>query len=529
MATRVAMLNKSNISSMAIAFIVSLSLTIFICSILQPHWETVDDVGMSMLAHGYGYGPHNTGTPHLMYSNILWGHLVRGVPSFFYIPGYSWATYAVLVLFGSVLIYGLRVVRVGWILTLALWILTLIRPVLFPQFTINAGLLAVGAIICWKLYENNPQWPILWLGGTMAWASYLVRADEFFLVFLVALPLLPWKVLIRDQHVRWAMLGLLGILLMSEMIHRQAHQTKEWIFYKEMHQAIRPFVDYSAGAHLKEHPAMLQAHGFTINDIDLIGSWFFADSSVINPKRLQAMLKEFGSLAQQGKPLERVLFNFGGFWHSHLRVGALLILFMGIIIYSKRYTSALFLLLMAIVIIAIMGRPRILRIYVPLLILLQISPFLLGPILHGWRHKLVATLVLVATALQSLIAIQKSTLMSTSKPIELAEQPPYQVFIWQGADWGQHHWPLAPPLTTRFCDMSMIFWHPHSESQQTWAKENSFREMLMKPEGIPIYHQGRNLLPLHIYCSEHLGGKLVHLRDEIYGHRRIPWYQCVVE
>jgi hypothetical protein len=29
------------------------------------------------------------------------------------------------------------------------------RPILFPQFTINAGLLLLGAVICWRLLPDG--------------------------------------------------------------------------------------------------------------------------------------------------------------------------------------------------------------------------------------------------------------------------------------------------------------------------------------------------------------------------------------
>ena len=49
------------------------------CTLLSPRWETNDDVGMAMAAHGFGLAV--APTPALIYSNVLWGHLVQAIPS----------------------------------------------------------------------------------------------------------------------------------------------------------------------------------------------------------------------------------------------------------------------------------------------------------------------------------------------------------------------------------------------------------------------------------------------------------------
>ena len=38
----------------------------------EPLWETNDDVAMSMAAHGYGLAAYSS--PHLIFSNVVWGH-----------------------------------------------------------------------------------------------------------------------------------------------------------------------------------------------------------------------------------------------------------------------------------------------------------------------------------------------------------------------------------------------------------------------------------------------------------------------
>ena len=58
--------------AIAAAFVFSL------CLVFEARWETNDDVAMSMVAHGYGVAAF--GSPNLIFSNVLWGYLVRAVP-----------------------------------------------------------------------------------------------------------------------------------------------------------------------------------------------------------------------------------------------------------------------------------------------------------------------------------------------------------------------------------------------------------------------------------------------------------------
>ena len=134
---------------------ISTAFVILLCLLLEPRWETNDDIAMSMAAHGYGIA--GIGSPNLIFSNVLWGYLVRAIPGINGTVGYSIATIGVLVIVGTTVLYGLFRFGIKWPSALPVFVLLLARPVLFPQFTINAGLLAVGSIIYWSLYVKCKQ------------------------------------------------------------------------------------------------------------------------------------------------------------------------------------------------------------------------------------------------------------------------------------------------------------------------------------------------------------------------------------
>ena len=153
-----------------------------------------------MVAHGYGVAAF--GTPNIIFSNVLWGYLVRAIPQIGGILGYSIATLGVLITVGAVVLFGLYgSVRLHS--SLSMLALLLVRPVLLPQFTINAGLLLVSAIICCHLFARQDNWQARLIGCLLAFSSYLVRSNEFLLVLFVALPLLPWRTLLLRRFLRF--------------------------------------------------------------------------------------------------------------------------------------------------------------------------------------------------------------------------------------------------------------------------------------------------------------------------------------
>src|SRR5690242_5295495 len=146
-------------------------------------WETNDDPGMAMAAHGYGLAA--IGTPNLVYSNVLWGHLVRAIPSLGGVLGYSLAALAALFAAGWTLLHATRRAGAPWYAAIAGVYVVVIPAVLAPQFTLTAGLLTAAAVMAARDYARRRD--PAWLVGAVALglAGFLVRYEEFLLVLAV--------------------------------------------------------------------------------------------------------------------------------------------------------------------------------------------------------------------------------------------------------------------------------------------------------------------------------------------------------
>jgi hypothetical protein len=137
-----------------IALLSAVTIIVLFCLAFDPTYQSNDDVGMSMIAHGYGLVAY--GSPNLVFSNVLWGYVVRAIPTVNGVLGYSLATMVTLLVFGWATLYFLLRLGVRYFLGLPVVVLLLLTPTLFPQFTINAGLLSVAAILGWQAYARLP-------------------------------------------------------------------------------------------------------------------------------------------------------------------------------------------------------------------------------------------------------------------------------------------------------------------------------------------------------------------------------------
>ena len=64
------LINKN--SRLMLDIFISVVFVFTLCFFFDPHWETNDDIAMSMVVHGYGIA--SVGMPNLVFSNIVWGH-----------------------------------------------------------------------------------------------------------------------------------------------------------------------------------------------------------------------------------------------------------------------------------------------------------------------------------------------------------------------------------------------------------------------------------------------------------------------
>ncbi|MEM7600085.1 MAG: hypothetical protein AAF357_01565, partial [Verrucomicrobiota bacterium] len=221
-----------------------------ISTVFEPSWMTNDDAAMSMVAHGYGAIAE--ASPKLIFTNIYWGKVIQSLPTIGGVYGYSLATYLVLAV-SSILCF-LFLQRRGLLFweCSAILLTAIVVAVLFPQFTITAGMASVAAVLCLIEYSKTKQIQWLLLSIATGFIGFLIRKYEFALVVGVGLPFLPWAVLYRDLRfiVGAVLFGI--IVAFAFFSDKSFYESDDWSEYKTTVPTATEFVAYSIGPQLLE-------------------------------------------------------------------------------------------------------------------------------------------------------------------------------------------------------------------------------------------------------------------------------------
>lgn len=515
------------VSLIAAAAFVSL-----LCFLFSPRWETNDDAAMSMVAHGYGLAAQ--GMPNLIFSNIVWGYLVRLLPGFDGAPGYTVATLAVLIVVGTMLVYGMRRSGFGYVAALSTLALVLARPVLFPQFTLNAGLLMVAAIICWHLYaRQNNVWALA-AGCVLALCSFLVREPECLLILIVGLPLLPVRALWPRTAARLAAGMLVAAIAISALIDREAYRDAEWRAFSDLNPVRAKFTDFGMGGYLKQRPDILERHAYSTNDIDLIQNWFFVDPALANPQTLAQMTDEVGFAPVSSSALGNAWYGVQTFRHPSLIILVLAALALAVLRPTWPVAASWGLGLAAIIAMGLLGRPGVVRVYLPLVCLLVIAPLLGGPFLARRRHLATATLLAAATVNAFTIVAESRRFESVDRQLRdaIAGFPSDTVVVW-GSDFPYEA--VYPVLGTPSAAMSYRLYAfgvfalaPFAVAIAEEESGRGFLARLTSEAGLPIIADDQHLGYLDTYCRERLHGEPTELSARRYDRLRVSWRRCIV-
>lgn len=518
-----------------LALAVSLAAVTTLCVFLQPRWETNDDVAMSMVAHGYGISV--AGSPNLFFSNVIWGYFVRLIPQINGILGYSTATLAILVAFCTFVLYALRKTGLNWLLACAVAMLLLVRPVLFPQFTINSGLLTVGAVVCWHLYGRQGGRRTLIVGCLFAFAGFLIRSQEFLLVLLVSFPLLPWRKLVHDRDARMAALSLLIAICGSIFVDRLAYQSEDWKRFSELNSARAPFTDFGAGPLLKAQPEIVPRHGYSNNDIDLISTWFFVDPKIANPVALNAMISELGPIPTQQGALTKGWLGIKALINPVLTP----LVLAAILLLLTRPSRKLFLIwglcLAAFFALGMLGRPGVIRVYIPVLSLLVIVPlFTPGPRDKGQhiiRYRLTQVAVLMMAIFNAALVFSESKADEVSAGLTrsgLYNLPNTPIISWGSAFPFEAVYPVLKQsdaaLEYQLYSMGVFTLAPFSLAYFEQSAGRGLVDLLTSKHGALMIADERRYRSLNMYCSEHLHGALKELASTQYGQVRVAQIRC---
>ena len=358
----------------------SVAMAVVLC-LARKVWQTNDDIGMAMIAGGYGIA--SAPSAGLVFSNVAWGALLAALPKLGGIEPYSMLTYCALL--ASSLTIALALHRRGAppLMGAALLAAIFLPTLATPQFTLTSGYLAAAGLALLIAWKDSPSRLPLCLAGLLLVAAGLVRFLEMGFVVAVSLPFL-WTERPQRLPRRWIALAaaVLVALTAAHLLDVHYYGGEDWAAFRQMAPVRTLFTDYSLYPYFVAYPEAA-AHGpLHASDLALVSQWFYADPQVFTPAALAAPL-------QSVQWSSRALLNLSMSPHLLALVNdpqlmALLgLLVVPLLLLRRRAVPpllALALLLTTVVMLQILGRSGMVRVYMPAAATLAVLYLLLaGP------------------------------------------------------------------------------------------------------------------------------------------------------
>lgn len=498
---------------------------VLIYTIFEPRWETNDDAAMSMVAHGYGIAAE--ASPNLIFSNVIWGHVVQALPSINGVLGYSIATVCALFLSLITVLHILRLLGVGVIPAIAATALIYFRPAIFPQFTLNSGLLTCAAVLALLLYSRTKKPLILLAACVLTFVAYLIRSQEVLLILAISAPLLPWRTLVKDRRFGWAACCTVVTVAGAALYDRHSFDNETWSKFKDINLARAPYTDFRAGDRLKAKKDIYLNHGFTPNDIELISEFFFVDPTIANPPVLTAMLLELGPLAPANSGLAQGLESLSTLGSAAALPSVIIALLLSLARPNWKIFAAWGLFAAAVFTFGLLGRIGILRVLLPVVALLCFMALvnLYDPQEHSKlipfdaRGRTVGLIIGSTLAIAAIINIAwaapeskaASRAMAQTRK-DIATFPNEMIVAWGGGIKIEEIYPVfgtdQKARSVRIFPFGVFTDAPFSVAHDENRKGTGFTRRLTSRNGILIVAVKDNIERLSRWCQERIHGEL---------------------
>ncbi|MCD6307427.1 MAG: hypothetical protein J7M24_00370 [Candidatus Latescibacteria bacterium] len=270
-------------------------------------FQTNDDIGMLFIASGHGSSMEPD--EHLRYSHVILGFILKKLFTITQeVPWYGIYHFFVHFLSMAALAYAVldrsrSMKRIAFLLLyfgfVELFYLNNI------QFTITSCIAAQSGVFLFMSglhKETYGRWGMLAASFLLLLVSFLVRANGFFLMMLVSLPVMA-LILWEERRNRSSAAVFLGFWLvvgvtvfgLREYEKQYYNNDPAWEHFFEFSSLKSSFVDYKHIEYTKETKAVFDEVGWSRNDLDMMRSWFHADEDLYSIENLRKITSRFPS------------------------------------------------------------------------------------------------------------------------------------------------------------------------------------------------------------------------------------------
>jgi len=495
-----------------------------LCVLFDPRWETNDDVAMSMVAHGYGIAA--VASPNLVFSNVIWGYLVRLLPSMGGVLGYSIATLLVLYVSSFSIFYFMGKLGIAPWTSFLIACAVLCRPILFPQFTLNAGLLAGASMLALMAYCETRSVLSMIAAAFLLTIAYLIRSQEVGLVLFVALPVMWSRRLHRDRFALRVGAIVLLVIAGAGIWDHFCYSGPAWRHFAALDASRAPFTDFAIAQKIADDPQILSHFRYSRNDVELLGRFFFVDPKIFKPDTLRAMVSSVGTTHFFAGNANAAMDSIRSLLAPEILPIVVLAAITFVLAPSADLLGSWLLFLLALVVMGLFGRGGLLRVDMPivsLLCLLSIANVsgrsrvgLAKAISSRWRAERLIVACMAATALGTSMYVLLPQARQASQHIAevqaAAERFPSQIVVAWGA--GLEFESLFPLLgdsaklrSMKIFPLGVFTFAPFSVGAVQEASGRGFVTRIRSADGL-LMLATPNVRLLDVWCRERFGGVL---------------------
>jgi hypothetical protein len=499
-------------------------------------FESNDDVAMLMIAHGFGIAAEPSAV--LPFSNVVQGHVVQALGWRFGAAGYAVYLMGALVLAGGAAVAALTALNARpWANALLVGAI-LLRPMLQPQFTIIAGLLAAAAALALLAHARAGGRAWLPMAAVLAVLAFLMRSQAVILILLVASPFLLQRRLLRDGAAWAAGAVALGAILAAAWWDHRHLAAPEWLPFLTLDRLRGVFTDFGMASAVAARPEVMRAVGWSTNDLTMLRNFWLVDPVMAHPDRLRQAIAAVGAGATFRLDAARAMgalaqITARDLWAAWLLFGACMLALRGPALW--RALAGLALLLGVLLLLSAAGRFGIGRVYYPGLAALALLAFgSAGRAVPAWRRLLPPAGAVAAAALTLALllpAAQARAALAADLRQQLAALPTARPLV----VWGDilPFEALYPPLARRstlpdlaIFGIGVTSLAPYGVAHWGGSIEGFIRRFA-SPDGIVLFAWGGGVDMLRIYCRERFGGTLHEAAVMQVGWRRHSRLSCL--
>ena len=464
---------------------------------------------MSMISGGYGQMHDDSFM--LYHSSVIIGFISSKLPYVLGIAPYNYINLIILVLnfiaLSELLNRLNKKVVSNFLIAYASSLFILIRP----TFTTIAGYLCVVGMLLIYLYNSSKDRKHLIFGFGLFLVASFIR-DEMVIFFLAFAGILLMQSFLKSKK-EFVLFGTIFLIVfgLSQFVNRSQYNEESLKDLKAFASVGYQILDYNADKHILQNSEVMLRNNFTSNDINLIRNWFFVDSYLSRPSRLDNLLNE----AQWRGPLsnfnskESILSSINLLRNYPLNFILISAIIMTFLSNKNRTLKILWLFfILALFVGAIIGR-QLAYVYFPLLIFLFLFSYLqtnkTRPVIRYLIYSLSVSIIFT-TLFEN--RSNKATIEKVNLTYESIKQD--KLWVIGGGLPSEFIFPLlrSPNVKTELITSDWSIYAPKSNFVK-YNSNNNFLSELQSQQGVNIATNNYHLPLIQMYCKEKFGADLI--------------------